>query len=156
LFRDEFDRVAFLVELANAGSKARWSCLGYCLMETHQHLLLEVEDGALPAGMHALNFRYAIGFNRRYATKGHVHGARYGARRLEGPDDLVSTFRYIARNPVEAMLCSAPAAWPWSSYAQTIGLCQTVSFLDVNRLLTCYDGPRELAIGALRAFVEES
>jgi len=155
LFRDDLDRVYFLRELARAGAKARWRCLAYCLMKTHHHLLLEVDDGALPVGMQALNFRYAIGFNVRYAAKGHVHGGRYGARRLNGSDDVVAAFRYLALNPVDAMLCATPAAWPWSSYAETIGVRQSTSFVDVDRLLGCLDEPRERAIGALRRYVEK-
>jgi hypothetical protein len=56
LFRDDRDRGAFLRELVIAGAK--------------------VQD-ALPIGMHSLNFRHAVEFNRRHGMKGHVLGARY-------------------------------------------------------------------------------
>src|SRR5437870_204911 len=64
LFRDDRDRVVFVRELSRAVNKAQWICVGFCLMRTHYHLVLDVDDGALPTGMHALNFRYAIEFNR--------------------------------------------------------------------------------------------
>ncbi len=33
---------------------------------------------------------------------------------------VVAVSAYIARNPVEAGLCSRPEAWPWSSYRATL------------------------------------
>ena len=97
-----------------------------CLMRTHYHLILSVEDGVLPRGMHALNFRYACAFNQRHDSRGHVQAARYGSRRIEDDDALMYAFRYVARNPVEAGLCADPADWPWSSYAATIGKAEPI------------------------------
>src|SRR2546423_727066 len=101
-FRDDRDRVTFLRELARATVRTDWNCLAYCLMRTHYHLILDVNDGALATGMQALNFRYAMAYNKRHGMKGHVHGRRYGARRIADDVDLVGTFRYVVRNPVEA------------------------------------------------------
>ena len=154
LYRDDADRLTFLRELASATAKFEWTCVAYCLMRTHYHLILAVLDGVLPRGMHALNFRYACAFNQRHASLGHVQAARYGSRRIDGDDDLVSTYRYVVRNPVEAGLCESPADYPWSSYAGTVGLAAAQPFVDASLVLACFDGDREEAIGALRAYVE--
>src|SRR5579872_6314761 len=82
LFRDNDDHQSFLRELALATARVGWTCVSYCLMRTHYHLVLDVEAGALPKGMHLLNFRYASHFNVRHSMKGHVQGRRYGARRV--------------------------------------------------------------------------
>lgn len=155
LFRDDTDRFVFLRELVRAIQKARWKCLAFCLMNTHYHLVLEVDDGALPFGMHALNFRYACGYNQRHEMKGHVHGSRYGARRLGDDAALLDGFRYVARNPVEAMLCATPEGWPWSSYAGTIGLADPHSFVDARKVLACFSGSPEHRIAELRRRVDE-
>jgi REP-associated tyrosine transposase len=155
LFRDDTDRLVFLRELVRAIDKARWTCLAFCLMKTHHHLVLEVEDGALPLGMHALNFRYACSFNDRHKMKGHVHGSRYGARRLVDETALLDGFRYVVRNPVEAMLCESPAQWPWSSYAGTIGAADRHSFVDASKVLACFSGSQELRMAELQRRVEE-
>lgn len=154
LFLDDNDRAGFLRELARATAKVGWTCREYCLMGSHYHLLLEVDDGALPLGMHALNFRYAMTFNGRHAMRGHVFGARYGARRVEDEGDLTNTFRYIALNPVEAGLCDDPASWPWSSYAGTIGVAQPSSFVDATTVLRCFGGGDEISMARLRRYVE--
>ena len=135
LFRDDTDRVTFLRELARATARIEWTCMAYCVMRTHYHLILGVEDGALPRGMHALNFRYACAFNLRHDMKGHVQAARYGSRRLNDDEELMQAFRYVARNPVEAGLCANPADWAWSSYAATIGKAEPITFVDPNRIL---------------------
>lgn len=155
LFRDDEDRLTFLRELARATSRVGWTCLGYCLMTTHYHLVLDVGADVLPKGMHSLNFRYASSFNARHAMKGHVHGRRYGARRLTDETDLLDAFKYVARNPVEAMLCKRPEQWRWSSYAATIGLADQDSFVDPGRVLRCFRDPLEFARAELRRFVEE-
>src|SRR5581483_6380095 len=54
LYRDDADRLTFLRELASATAKFEWTCVAYCLMRTHYHLILAVLDGVLPRGMHAL------------------------------------------------------------------------------------------------------
>jgi putative transposase len=155
LFRDDRDRIVFLRELARAVHKASWLCLGFCLLGTHYHLLLDVDDGALPIGMHSLNFRHAVAFNVRHRMKGHVLGARYDSVRIKNDDQLLTAFRYVMRNPVEAGLVERPEDWPWSSYAATIGRAEQHSFVNPSRILGCFDGPPELAAARLHAFVTE-
>jgi REP element-mobilizing transposase RayT len=156
LFRDDLDRIAFLRDLARAGSKARWKCIAYCLMTTHVHLLLEVRNGALPIGMHAVNFRYASAFNRRHHTRGHVLESRYGSKRKTSLADLLVAYRYVVRNPVDAGLVAHPADWPWSSYAATIASNPPSTFVDASPILSVIASTRERAIANLRAFVEKS
>ncbi|HEY2543431.1 MAG TPA: hypothetical protein VGH92_10320 [Gaiellaceae bacterium] len=155
LYRDDEDRMTFLRELSRATAKTAWRCLAYCLMGTHYHLLLDVDADVLPRGMHALNFGYAMSFNSRHRMRGHVHGTRYNSFRIEGEADLLSRFKYVVRNPVEAGLCNSPADWPWSSYRGTVGLAASQPFVQDDLIVGCLDGPREVAVGRLRRYVEE-
>lgn len=154
LFEVDRDRAHFLRELVRAMARANWTCVGYCLMRTHFHLILDVPDRTLPTGMHALNFRYAMWFNSEYRYRGHVMGARYWSRRIDDEGDLQRTYRYVARNPVEAMVCERPADWAWSSYAGTIGEREPDSFVHSDAVLDCFAGPLELRIAQLRRLVE--
>lgn len=156
LYRDDADRLEILRHLARAASRPGWTCLQYVLMTTHYHLMVEVDDGVLPRAMHAINLAYSLQHNRRYALRGRVLYQPYGSRRIEGEDDLIGTYAYIANNPVEAGLCASPADWPWSSYAGTIGLAEPASFVDPSRVLGCFDWPRVDPRAALRAAVEKS
>ena len=155
-FRDDVDRMVFLRELARVTATIEWKCIAYCLMRSHYHLILQLEDGALPVGMQALNWRYAMHFNSRHVMRGVTQFKRYGSRRIRDDADLAGCFKYVSLNPVEAGLCSTPAEWPWSSYAATVGLARRPSFIDDRPLLAYFHDIAELAMAALRAFVEES
>jgi putative transposase len=155
LFRNDLDRMRFIRELATATASAGWTCVAYCLMTTHYHLLLDVDDDVLPLGMHALNFRYASAFNARHRTRGHVLERRYSAERIFGAHHLLYAFRYIVRNPVAARLCDLPQEWPWSSYAATVGLAEPQPFVDGSLILEWFGGTHEIAVARLREFVEE-
>lgn len=150
-YRDDLDRLTFLRRLALVTERTRWKCMAFCLMGTHYHLIVGVDDGLLPAAMHALNLGYAKDFNRRYGLKGHVQFAPYGAGRVSSDVSLASRFRYVARNPVRAGLCEAPEDWPWSSYAGTIGAAEPSTFVDDSSILALYDD-----IAELRAQVRDS
>ena len=140
LFRDDIDRLAFKRELARTTAKSGWTCIGYCLMGTHYHLLVDVDAGVLPRAMHALNFRYACQYNIRHSMKGHVFGARYDERRINNEEQLLRAYRYVMRNPVEADVCSTPEEYPWSSHAATIGLGEAEDFVDATAVLDAIGG----------------
>jgi putative transposase len=156
LFHDEIDYTTFLRELARTTARTEWDCIAFCAIDTHYHLIVEVDDGVLPKGMHALNFRYAMQFNGRHAMKGHVMGARYDAVRIDDEDHLVAAFRYVVRNPLAAGLRNAPQDWPWCSYSGSVGLDEPHSFVDAARVIACFGEERSTAVARLRAFVEES
>lgn len=155
-FRDTTDRLVFLRYLARATTKSQWTCIAFCLMTSHYHLILEVDDNTLPAAMQSLNHAYACSFNRRYGLRGHVQFRRYGARRICGDFDLLGTFAYVSKNPVAAGVCRRPENWSWSSYAGTIGRSEPATFVDDSALIDCFNLPPFEARDALRRYVEES
>ena len=154
LFRDTVDYLLMSTELARTIARSRWRCLAFCFLGTHYHVLSEVEDNALPTGMQRLNNAYARNFNRRYGLRGHVFAERYHATRIETEEHLLTAFRYVVRNPVEANLCAMPADWGWSSYAGTIGLAEPFGLVDASPVLACFGRPEASAVQRLRAFVE--
>lgn len=154
LYRDDVDRLEFLRHLGRVTRELHWRCLAYCLLSTHYHLIVRVSDGVLPRAMHRLNLAYARHHNRRHGLRGHVQFARYGSRRLHDEAELSIAFAYLARNPVTAGLCSAPAAWPWSSYGGTVGATPLASFVSPVEVVRVFDGRGIDPRAALRVFVE--
>ena len=155
LYRDRVDRVEFLRHLARTTAKTGWTCVAYCLMSSHYHLIVEVGQGVLPTAMHSLNLGYALHHNRRHGLRGHVQFRRYGARRLHDDAELLTAFRYLARNPFDAGVCSSPAKSSWSSYPGTVGLEELAAFVDPSRVLDCFRHAGFDARAALRAAVEK-
>lgn len=134
IYLDEADRLSYLRTLGAVTVTAGWRCLSYCLMENHVHLLLETPKGNLSSGMQQLHGGYAQRFNRRHGRVGHLFQGRYGAVRARTTKHVRDAAAYIARNPVEASLCSRLEDWPWSSYRATLdGVAP--AWLDAQRLL---------------------
>jgi putative transposase len=154
-FRDDIDRMEFLRGLARVTARFELRCMGFCLMRTHYHLIVEVGDEVLPGAMQSLNHGYACHFNRRHGLRGHVHASRYGSSRLHEARNLVKAYAYAMNNPVEAGACEKASAWQWSSFRGTLGLTEPSSFVDHGPVLSCFQ--RELdAVAALRRAVEGS
>ena len=71
------DRRRYLKLLEDACERTRWTCLSYCLMGNHMHLLIETREPNLGNGMHRLHGSYAQYFNRRHGFVGHLFQDRY-------------------------------------------------------------------------------
>ena len=139
LFADDHDRTDYLVMLGQVVGKLGWSCLAYCLMGNHVHLLIEVEEPTLSSGIQRLHGLYAAGFNARHGLTGHVFERRFGSTLVTSDPQLWWTIAYIAHNPVEAGLCRSPEAWPWSSHGAVLA-DRGPWWLDRPRLLRCFEG----------------
>jgi len=154
LFTFDSDRVDFLDCLERVVSRSKLSCLAYCLMSNHYHLVVETGEGNLSLAMKALNGRYALRFNRRHERDAHLFKNRFGAVHQRTEAQLLWTVRYAVRNPVESGLCGNPAEWRWSSYRASIGLERAPRFLDVGRLLSHFADTPVRARTIYSAFVD--
>jgi len=135
IYRTGADRTIYLRFLAQTVERYGWHCLAYCLMGNHVHLLIETPDANLGQGMQRLHGRYAQRMNQRYGTKGALFESRYGRVLMENDAQLWMATRYIARNPVEARLCTDADEYEWSSYRWVIRGTPP-QFLSAKRLLT--------------------
>src|SRR4051794_15971333 len=133
IYLDDADRQRYLAMLGGVTLRMNWSCLGFCLMGNHVHLFIETRTPNLSCGMHRLHGAYAQYFNRRHGFSGHLVEDRFKAVPVNGDRQFVTLARYLARNPVEAGLCSRAEDWPWSSYAAVIRR-RTPYWLDTSAL----------------------
>jgi putative transposase len=154
LFRSDDDRGMFLDILGIAVYRAEWSCIDYCLMGTHFHLIIETPLPNLSTGMKRLNWLYSRTFNERYETRGHLFESRFTSEFIQTPDHFLNAVRYVARNPVEAGLCASAADWRWSGYRALAGLEKPKRFHDAYRALTEIDDRTDVARRQLRFMVE--
>jgi putative transposase len=155
VFRDDFDREAFLLLLATIARRSGWICVAYCLMTTHYHLLLQLPGGELSKGMQALNGRFSRRTNRRYGGHAHLFENRFYGGRLAGDSHLREACRYVVLNPVNAGLCSDPAEYRWSSHRACLGLDLPPAFLAVGDHLRLFGRTPAAAVEAYRRFVRE-
>ena len=148
------DRQRFLAILASVAGKLDWSCLGYCLMPNHFHLVFRTPEPTLSTGMHALNGCYARWFNAQHDLSGHLFERRFHSVLLEGNAHLVWLSRYLALNPVRAGLCTHPGDWPWGSFRGVVGFDdEPEPFLAIDEILAQFGTTRERAREQFVAFV---
>lgn len=149
-FVDEVDRMTWIRGLVRTTAEHGLSCVGFCQMTTHAHLLLDVPDMSLPAAMQRLNFDYSRRFNVRHDRGGQFVRRRYGSRRIEDAADLLGAFGYVMLNPVKAGMCPRAEDWRWSSLATTLGIAEDFPFVNASIVLAEFGG----SVGRLRTFVE--
>jgi REP element-mobilizing transposase RayT len=140
IFLTSRDASVFLATLGSVVRDHRWSCLAYCLMPNHYHLLIETREANLSVGMHALNATYARMFNSAHDRVGHVFQQRFHAEAVRADEHMLEAMRYVALNPVRAGLASTPDAWRWSSHRAMAGLCSPPIWLARERVLRLFGG----------------
>jgi putative transposase len=149
-FADGEDRITWIRELVKTSRVHGWTCLAFCQMTTHIHLIVDVPDQSLALGMKCLNMGYSRDFNARHDRVGQFIRRRYGSRRIDDGADLLGVYFYVVSNPVAAGLCPHPADWRWSSYATTLGISSDFPFVDASLVISEAGGTVE----RLRQFID--
>jgi putative transposase len=142
-FVDLDDRIVWLRLLQKALGRYDWTCLAFCQMGTHVHLVVDVPDRSLALGMKELNMAYSRDFNARHGREGQFVRRRYGSRRINDGRDLVGAYAYVVANPVVAGLCGRPEDWRWSSYASTLGISDDFPFVNAALAVAEAGGTRD-------------
>ena len=155
LYWDDLDREVFLARLNRVALKYDWVGLAYCLMTTHYHLLVQIGDYGMSAGMQELNGEYARRANGRHRRVGHLFQNRFFSDWVTTDEHLFGAIRYVVLNPVRAGMCSDPADWSWSSHRASAGLEFPMDYLALPRLLGLF-GTRPAAAQASYCRLVES
>ena len=113
-FRDA-DYARYLQLLTASCAATRVSCLAYCLMPNHVHLILvpDTDDG-LRRCLSVVHRAYAGALHARLGRSGHFWQGRYGSVPMDELH-LYEALRYVLLNPVRARLTVTADAWRWSS-----------------------------------------
>jgi REP element-mobilizing transposase RayT len=133
IYADDADHERYIGRLGRIVVRMRWSCMAFCLMRNHVHLLIETRMPNLGVGMQRLHGPYAQYFNGRHDEVGHLFQGRFKAVPIRTDAHFCMVAAYIANNPVAAGLCRAAVEWPWSSHAATLRGTEP-DWLDVGRL----------------------
>ena len=115
LFFSPNDRIVFLKILSNLLSEMDLQLFTYCLMTNHIHLLVKRNEHLLHNFMKRLNTNYALYFNNKYNTVGHVFQDRYVSIIVLDESYLGNLIKYIHLNPVRAGITKTPEEYEYSS-----------------------------------------
>lgn len=163
LFGDDQDRRRFMERLEEGAEEFAVRVYAFCLMRNHVHLVVETPRGNLGAFMHKLQTAYAVYFNSRRRSSGHLMQGRYGAKLVEGDEYLLALARYVHLNPVfvGAMVrqpleqrVNVLREYLWSSYRRYLGKREW-GFVQTDALLAMMGGrSRAQQQSAFRRYVE--
>ncbi len=115
IFSSDADRQLYLKYLIAACEAQGVSCLAWCLMDNHIHLILTPPSAdALRATMASTHTRYAQWINRSQEQSGHLFQGRFHSYAMDDAY-LIAAARYVENNPVKAGLAKQAEDWRWSS-----------------------------------------
>jgi putative transposase len=154
------DRMTWIRDLVSTAARHELTCLAFCQMTTHTHVLVDVPAAQLSAAMQRLNCTYSRRFNIRHGREGQFVRRRYGNRRVEGAKDLLGTYAYVVLNPVKAGITPRAEDWRWSSLASTLGMTDDYPFVDASLVLAEVGGSaarlRSVVEGRLREYLAQT
>lgn len=116
IFGEDRDRADFLRRLARLLPETGTTCLAWCLLSNHVHLLVRSGPEGLAWFMRRVLTGYAVAFNRRHDRAGHLFQNRYHSVVCEDEPYLLELVRYIHLNPVRAGL--VPDLWALRHYPE--------------------------------------
>lgn len=120
IFEDNSDMRRFLLVLQNKLQNSDASVLAWCLMSNHFHLLIRASQHTLSRLMQRVETSYAQYFNGKHGHVGRVFQSRFYSMPIKSDSHLLSTIRYIHKNP-ETIEVGMYQDYVWSSYREIAG-----------------------------------
>jgi REP element-mobilizing transposase RayT len=119
LFTTPKDFESLLCVLAHYKRRHAFKLYGYCIMNTHAHLIIQTPDdekASISKIMHNVASLYVRDYNTRHKRVGHFFGERFKSPIVEDDSYGIALLKYIAQNPVRAKMVKNARDWTWSSY----------------------------------------
>lgn len=155
-FPDHLHREKFVELLAKEIAKSKWRCLGYTILGTHFHLVVELDETTLSSGFQRLNSSYSRWFNRRHSRTGALWQSRFYSVLIESKFQFMETQQYLALNASRAGLVERPEDWQFCHYGALVGNFPTDPLVDEDAILAVMSRDRRQARLRLKAYVEET
>jgi REP element-mobilizing transposase RayT len=137
IFESDQDKDYFLKSMYRAKEKSKFKVIGYCLMNTHVHLLLQ-ESEEIGVSMKRITVSYVQWFNRKYNRVGHLFQNRYRSEPIEDERYLMAVLRYIHQNPIKAGIVKEASKYSWSSYNQYLNMYNLNNYLIDGEITKAY------------------
>jgi REP element-mobilizing transposase RayT len=122
IFFKDSDRYRLSLLIQHATYRYRCLIHGFCFMDNHIHLIIQVEEISLSKIMQNIAFRYTRWINFTQKRIGHLFQARFKAILVENESYLLQLLRYIHLNPVKAGLVSCAKDYYWSGHRTYLGI----------------------------------
>ena len=122
IFKDDKDFIVFCDLLKRLKSDSKFRIFHYCLMHTHFHLAVMINEVNLfSKAMQRLKSLYTYHFHDKYKISGPIWRERYRSLIVENEAYLYACGKYIENNPLRAGLVGNLKDWKYSSYNHYFG-----------------------------------
>ncbi len=105
----------------------------FCLMGNHYHLIVRCEPATLERAMGYLGQVYTQQFNAAHQLDGPLFRGRFGSVPITSDEQLLTTVRYVALNPLD--LGVRLSRYPWSSHRCYLGLRASPTWMSTDVIL---------------------
>lgn len=85
-------------------------------MDNHVHIVLKADIKDMSVAFKKINVKYAMSYNKKQGTIGHVFQDRYKSQPIETDEYLMQVIRYVHNNPIQASMVKELKEYKWSSY----------------------------------------
>ena len=132
-------KLMFLQVVERAKRKFRFKLVNFCIMSNHFHFMIIPDKGEnLSRIMQWILSVFAVRFNKRFHLCGHVWYDRFKSKILDGLQNFLHAFRYIAENPVRAGIVRRP--WEYTFNGVTFIMKKDFKILEEpDRYVMLYD-----------------
>lgn len=156
IFHDDGDRKKYMQVLEKYKLKSQMNIFAWCLMGNHVHILLKEGQEELSTTMKRIGVSYAMYYNWKYRTTGHLFQDRFRSENVETDTYLRTVIRYIHQNPVKAGIVSKVDQWNWSSCRGYYNQAPEQSrLLDKDLVLRMFSFDRKEALERFKEFNEK-
>ena len=105
-------KALFIRTLRRARKRYDFRLENFCVMGNHFHLMIRPgPNESLSRIMQWIMSVYAMAWNRRHQVIGHLWGARFFSRIVEGFKAFLEVFKYLDDNPVKSGQAANPRDW---------------------------------------------
>ena len=153
IFEDEEDNEMFLVTVKQYKEQSGYKLLAYCLMGNHIHLLIKTGTEEPGQIFRRIGASYVYWYNRKYDRTGHLFQDRYKSEAVESDDYLFAILRYIHQNPLKAGIVKNIEEYPYSSYAEYLGLNDD-QYVDKEFVLSLFHEEMDQAVSDFKEYNE--
>jgi putative transposase len=123
LFKNDDDKTRYMNLIKKYQKVYEFKVLGYCLMDNHAHLLIDVNGADISSIMHSINFSYAQYFNKVHKRHGHLFQDRFRSKIITDDRYLFAVSAYIHTNPMDIeKFKNCPEKYKFSSLSIYLGL----------------------------------
>lgn len=137
IFKSDQDKAFFLNSIYRAKGKSNFKVIGYCLMDTHVHLLIQ-ESEEIGVSIKRITVSYVQWFNRKYNRVGHLFQNRYKSEPIEDERYIMAVLRYIHQNPIKAGMVKKTVKYNWSSYNEYLKMYDSNNYLIDGEIMKAY------------------